>query len=397
MADAYATNTQAMARGRRTKTSDTGIPLSDSGGRTRLARARPPRELLRRRYRALVAKNEALQGSVWFQDANDIVEVDVVDQLELAEIEATLRALEHLNERQQFAMLRRRWECINGEPALSIEHLCEDGSTILRVATAAECEHVCLELYAPDPWPDPAKEHIYAVCRPEGTYGGLLVGQLAAHAESQSPHFFLHSAIGVLPAWDDRDPMWSGPLDAVARRDGNERPVKEWFAYLRENGTEVGWAKGERWLVRSCEELIAFYDRLRWSPRRFRDGFDERFGIAGPRSEVDLQIAVAECVAWVTHDGLVWEIDAAEVADALCAAVALVGGSIGDVVVQATAVARAYTPQTQGAYGADERREQLARFVGRLRQLAEVLGSEAQPVADNLDPGLWPEPKGESL
>lgn len=366
-----------MARGKRQRFGGAGLRLSDGDGRTRLTPAVSPRARLRERYRNVVEANGELASRPWWPDAEASVEQVIVDAPDLEDARAAVTALEELNSPQQAALLAHYWARAEGEIPLVWEYLSADGDMIARVTTDAECESLCREVMAPLPWPDAEAEEVFALYDARGAARGLLVGvHTEPVTEGLVDRFLLREAIGLIPSWDDRDPMWDNDWAAVIEGYGESAlVVRGWLAQLRQQGTEVAWESGERWRVLSCAALVAFDDRFCWSARRFLDGFDERFEIPGPPAEVELRLSVADCVQWVAHEAVLWKIDPEHVADALVNAVTLLGGDIAALPAEALEAAVAYSAPDAGGYTEAERLEQIQIFCDRLDLLVAGGGS----------------------
>lgn len=346
-----------------------------------------PREPLRQRYRTMVAANADLRSRPWWPEAAGTLELALVEGPDLTEARSLIDVLEGMNSRQQAALLAHHLGALDGGPRLEVEHVCGGGEIIFRVRTAADCEQICNHVGV-SPRPDPKDAQVFAVADARGLYIGLVVGVRAEVAQPWGRFFLVSETPGFLPVWEDRDPSWGGAArDPVTRRAELASPIVEWFTALREQGVTVIWEGGETWEVESVEDLITFYDRFRWSPRRYRDGFDERFGIDGTRCTVALELGMVDCLAWVAHDSLVWELDPAVVADALFAAAALCGQSLGELALDGT-TAPIRLP-TFGDYSDAERQAQVDRFLRRFEQLVVSL-DESVSHGRVPDPAGWP-------
>jgi hypothetical protein len=369
-----------MGRGQRQAQAKHRVRLGDSDTKTRLAPVESAREQLRRRFLA-VASRPAVAAAVGWDQINADVEIAVVDQLPLEAASAAIEELEQLGDRQLFPVLYRHWESAQG-CMLSLDpvYVSPEGVVIFRVGDVADCKEIWLDLKGPSEVPDPRTFLVY-VAR-EGTLWSAAVVAEPGPAGGTVSESGISQSLGVLaivgpaPGWDDRDPGWeTSNADLPGRLEGREAPLKSWFEDLGDGGCQVAWAALQQFVIRDWRTLLFAYDNFCWWPGRYLDGFDDRFGIAGPVCRVKLELPVSKCVAWAFDEAEVWEIDPAVVAEAFYVLSRLSEAPPPDGDLE-EAVAKATAALDEHARSSDETVREAgehcaARFHARLRQLVQ--------------------------
>ena len=369
-----------MGRGQHQRAGER-LRLSDSETRVRLEPHRSEREALRKRLRSLVAGNVELNDGNWAGAIAD-VELEVGEMLPLAEATAVVDELATLTDVQARNVIHFRSHQFDGRSGrFERVHLFGDGGMILRAVDEEAARHLSADLYVPLPLPFPGPDEfdLFAYSSADGGWESLVAGRELPGSREVVGIFLVHAIYGAMPGWDDRDPMWStANIDVEERLSGRELPLREWFAERGKLGWSVTWERDAAFEVEGVRELIYAFDCYSWSPRRFVDGCDERFGIDGPKVALELSIGLDECLRWVVEEAEVWEIDPALVADAFVVMRKVSGGDwvANDDLESAVAIAR----DLGNEYG-EEALAGIDRFVARLHALLTVGPELAEQVA----------------
>jgi hypothetical protein len=365
-----------MGRGKRVKTKPERLRLGDSETRTRLAPIFSPREPLRRRFVAL-AEQPGLRPHE--RALVEEMEAVVVDEPDLADAEAWLDDLETFNAHQLYAVLFHEAEQVRGErESLEIVCLFEDGTTIVRAHDVADCLALCAELDWPYESPNPEEEEVYFV-RDAGTCFALVLGFTSCNENGQPEAFPIHDIRGRFPGVDDPD--WNH--DTV---DDAKEPLARWFADLRAHGIDAYWGEGDAHIAVGVGALTDFYfHHFREAPRRYVDGYDERFGLAGPVSRLETRLTVEQCLkACADEEYLEWTDFADKIADAIYVATVLSGGDAKKIVDRA----EVWVAELRKGCASDEewleRYEAVDSFIRRLRKVDEFVAGDAGVLAGGL-------------
>jgi hypothetical protein len=364
-----------MGRGKR-QTIARPLRLGDSDTRTRLGPLVSERELLRRRY---VAIGDRVELRPHERTLFDNVESSILDSPDLAEEQRWVDELETLDARQLVAVLHHEWEQLSGErESLELVYLCDSGMTVVRTHSAADCEALCVDLDRSDEVTDLSEEEVYFL-RDTGMCFAIITG-FTAHDESGRPEAFLIERIrGRFPGFEE-------PGYDQDNLDEAKAPLTEWFESLRASGVDAYWGEGEEHSASTVVELSSFYfNNFREAPRRYVDGFDERFGLAGPVCRVKTSVTVEDCLQACADDSYLEATDYADkIADAIYVATVLTGGDAKKIVDRAEVwvaeLRKGCTNDEQWL----ERYEAVDSFNERLHNVDEFVGGDVARLAGGL-------------
>jgi hypothetical protein len=372
------TDNQQMGRGHRRLSSDRErIQLADTLTRHRLAPPASPRDELRRRYQALKAPLDLRPHQL---ELVEEMESWIVHELELEEAMARLSELESLNQAQLMGMLRHEREHHRGEvEAVELVHLPSDGSTVEQVKSRRDWQNFRHELCWPYEEPDLEESDVYVARDADGMCNALVIAQAVGPTRSGRPGALLVTDIGGRFPGEDDDCWYEDSLD--------EAPLREWFAHLLASGRQVRWAELDYHAVDDLSELLEFLWQFNASPRRYVDGFDERFGFGGPAKLVDNSVSIGRCLT-VCADGtyLKWTDFPSHLADGFFVVALLGGQDINGALATAVAQAAEHRRSCADDREWQTRFDAVITFVDRFSQLVESVGAKPAALTRPLPP-----------
>jgi hypothetical protein len=300
------------------------------------------------------------------------MEGQVVDELDLEEATAWVCELELLNSQQRLGLLRYEQERRSGSVgAVELAHLLDSGWTIELLRNSNDCDVFCTELCWPYGVPDVDENEVYVARDGDGMCFALVIGHTAGSTQSGRPGPLLVNDIGGRFPPDEEDCWYEDDLaDAHA-------PLREWFGHLLASGRDVRWSDLAVEELDDVDELLSFLWRFRAAPRRYLDGFDERFGISGPVRAAANHVSVDRCLA-VCSDGsfLEWTDYPDLIADGFFVAALLDGYDIPQELANAESLADELRGRCADESEWEERFSAVVTFAARLRQLVSSVGIE---------------------
>lgn len=365
-----------MGRGKRIRSTYVPVRLGDSDTRTFLPPAPSPREILGRRYRAL---GEDVQLRPHERGLMSTMHAFIVDKSDLMVAEGWLDELETHNSRQRIALLNHEHERITGEhKSLEIVHLLDSGMTVVRADDAADCASFCADLDRPYEAFDLSEDEVYFL-RDTGMCFAIVIGFTARDASGRPEAFLVERIRGRFPGSDE--PGWDQD-----NLDDAETPLTEWFEHLRREGIDAYWGEGEEHVTDDFVELSAFYFHdFREAPRRYFDGLDERFGLAGPVSRINNSVTVEACLDACASGKYLEASDYADkLADAVYVATCLAGGDTAELMTRAAVWVAARRKGCASEEEWLERYEPVIDFSERLHAVDEFVGGDSAVLAGGL-------------
>src|SRR5207302_1902602 len=104
---------------------------------------------------------------------------------------------------------------------------------------------------------------------------------------------------------------------------------------------DVRWAGADGGSLAEVHDLVFFYlHRFRRAPRRYLDGFDERFGVGGPVDELEVRVGIEECLDSLARAVVPpWGADPTMLADAFYVGTLLSGRTVSEALPRGVAAA----------------------------------------------------------